>query len=39
VESSDWWNHVRDFYLNKRDMNVFFMKYEDLHTDGISGIE
>ena len=38
VESSDWWEHVRDFYQNKRDMDILFMKYEDMHADGASGI-
>ena len=28
---------MRDFYKNKRDMNVLFMKYEDMHSDGVAG--
>ena len=37
VESGDWWEHVRGFYKNKRDMTVLFMKYEDMHADGVAG--
>ncbi|XP_063690209.1 sulfotransferase 1E1-like [Bolinopsis microptera] len=39
VESSDWWEHVKEFYQNTRDMDVFFMKYEDMHADGVSAIK
>ena len=28
---------MREFYQNTRDMHVFFMKYEDMHADGVSG--
>ena len=35
VESGDWWVHVKEFYKNTRDMDVLFMKYEDMHADGI----
>jgi len=39
VESSDWWEHVKDFYLNTRDMNILFLKYEDMHSDAITAIK
>lgn len=39
VESGDWWEHVRGFYKNKRDMTVLFMKYEDMHADGAAAIK
>jgi len=38
VESGDWWDHVKEFYQNKRDMNILFLKYEDMHADGITAI-
>jgi len=34
VESGDWWVHVKEFYNNARNMNVLFLKYEDMHADG-----
>ena len=39
VESSDWWAHVKNFYLNPRNMDILFLKYEDIHTSGIEIIQ
>lgn len=39
VESSDWWEHVRDFYKNNKGMDVLFLKYEDMHADGVKAIK
>lgn len=38
VESGDWWVHVKEFYQNKRDMDTLFLKYEDMHADGIAAV-
>ena len=37
VESSDWWQHVKDYHKNARDMKILFLKYEDMHADGVTG--
>ena len=39
VESSDWWLHVREYYVNDRNMNVLFMKYEDLKKNPDIGVK
>ena len=31
VESSDWWAHVKGYYINSKNMNTLFLKYEDMH--------
>ena len=38
VESSDWWRHVKEFYSNSKEMDILFLKYEDMHADGIKAI-
>ena len=37
VESGDWWVHVKEFYQNPRETNMLFLKYEDMHADGVAG--
>ena len=31
VESGDWWRFVREFRENREDLEILFLKYEDLH--------
>ena len=37
VESGDWWKHVKGHYVNSKKLDMIFMKYEDMHMDGITG--
>jgi len=39
VESGDWWKHVKGHYVNSKKLDMIFMKYEDMHMDGITAIK
>jgi len=35
VESGCWWTHLKEYYQNKNQLDTLFMRYEDLHTQGV----
>lgn len=38
VESGCWWTHLKEYLENSKNMDILFLRYEDLHSDGLGMI-